>query len=110
MKHFANSVQSPDIPDHPKEDQNKIGGFLSFDICDFILHMRPDEIVHMIYAFIITNGLSFRIVEDKYLSHLLPIPISRQKVARVCDTTAKLIDQKITTQALSYREVVGAFD
>ena len=72
--------------------------------------IRPDEIVHMIYAFIITNGLSFRIVEDKYLSRLLPIPISRQQVARVCDTAAKLIDQKITTQALSYREVVGAFD
>lgn len=40
----------------------------------------------------------------------MPIPISRQQVARVCDTAAKLIDQKITTQALSYREVVGVFD
>lgn len=43
MKHFANSVQSPDIPDHPKEDQNKIGGFLSFDICDFILVAHRPE-------------------------------------------------------------------
>lgn len=75
-----------------------------------INRLSPDEIVHLLSCFILTNGLPFRLIEDKYLSVFLPNPISRQYMAEICDKTAETILQKIAIQAESFKNVVGVFD
>lgn len=68
------------------------------------------DLAPLMFSFIITNGLSFLLIEDQCLAQLLHSPISRQQVAKVCDVEAAVITEKISLQGSTFISTIGEFD